>query len=51
VIVTEDSFLKDNTFSLEFDCLQEVTKFELDASELCDAGCYLLIHGACYLHQ
>jgi len=46
VVITKDSFLKDNTFSLEFDCLKEVSEFKLDTGKFRYAGGYFSIHRA-----
>ena len=51
MIVSQDSFLKNDALSLKFNCLEEVTKLELNASQFRDAWSYVLIHGTCDLQQ
>lgn len=51
MISAQNSLLKNNALCLQFDGLQEITEFELDASQFSNAGGNLLIHGASDLKQ
>ena len=41
---TQQSFLQDYTLCLQFNGLEEISKLELNASQLRNAGCYILVH-------
>ena len=45
MVDAEKSFLKDDSLSLKLNCLQEISKLELDAGDVSDASCNFFIHG------
>jgi hypothetical protein len=51
MISTQDSLLQNNTLGLEFDRLEEVSKFELDAGQLSNTSSYFFVHWSSYLKE
>ena len=51
MIDTQESLLQHNSFRLQLNSVQKVTKLELDSSDVSDASRHLLIHGTSHLHQ
>jgi len=45
VVHAQKTLLKHNGLGLQLNRLQEVTKFELDGRDVCDAVSYVIIHG------
>ena len=51
MVNAQQPLLKDNGLGLQLDSLQEVTEFELDASDCCDATSNIFVHGTSDLKE